>query len=65
MTKDKYDKMYKMGTEAREVFKDATLREFVTVICTTIDDYCEHHGKDPSEIAKTICVAIQVKGEKK
>ena len=63
MTKEEEIKLYKMGVEVRNALSNATPREFITIMCTTIDDYCEHHDKDTKEMAKLICITIQEKGE--
>ena len=65
MTQERFDRLYKKGIAVRQELNDTSLSEFVCIICTTIDNYCETRGKDSKKVAKEICVTIQEKGEKK
>lgn len=65
MTQDRFDRLYRKGIAVRQELDDTSLSEFICLVCTTIDNYCDTHNKDVKKVAKEICATIQEKGAKK
>ena len=67
MTKGRYELICDIGNEVRSALDYITDEdEFVTLMCATIDDWCEKNKKSVTKLGFDICKTIQeAKGGKK